>query len=246
VVKSKKIYDVKKADQVLGEEKIKDIVEKDWKTAELPSEEELEKTPTKSPMARNNVNSRKNLTQYRKDVPKETKEKIVKNLSYKSKRSDKDLKAFFDGSINDDLLVILQPMRVALVDEDEEEVFFGTIKLFVKDFPKGDLSSSDIDDISSLSLNRILELRLLKESKANPKRILDISSAIERFRKNSEKIKMALSSRRMDRVDTKNKGGFSIVDIAAEFDNIKRRELEEKVKIMNAEEEKFLLEKESK
>ena len=140
---------------------------------------------------------------------------------------------------------MLYPMRAALIDEEEEEVFFGTIKLFIKDFPKGDLGASDVDDIASLALNRILELRLLKESKAHPRRILDISSAIERFRKNSEKVKMSLSGRRMDRVDTKHKGGFSIVDIAVGFDDIRRKELEDKVRVMNEEEEQFLLNREN-
>lgn len=244
MAKKKDVYDIKNAKQALGDEKIEELVKKEWKTAELPSKEVLEAEGTKSPMARNNVNSRKNLVQYKKDVPEETKKKIINNLSYKSKRNSKDLAKFFEGSVSDELLGLLYPMRDALTDEEEEDIFFGTIKLFINDFPKGDLSSSDIDDISSLALNRVLELRLLKESKNHPKRILDISSAIERFRKNSEKIKMALSGRRMDRVDNKHKGGFSIVDIAAEFDNIRKRELEERVKNMDDEERRFLQDKE--
>jgi hypothetical protein len=237
---SKSIIDIKYADKALGEEKIKEIVEKEWKVAELPSEEELKAEVKKSPMSRNNPNSRKNLTQYRKDIPVETKEKIVSKLTFRSKRKEKDLKEFFGDIITQDMLNIFQPMRAALQDSDEEDVFFGTIKFFIKDFPKGELSASDLDDIANLALNRVLELRLLVEAKKNPKRVVDVSSSIEKFRKNSEKIKMGLASRRMDRVDTKNKTSFSIVDLAVAFDESRKKELEDRVKEMDEEELKFL------
>ena len=51
--------DIKSADKVLGKDKIDSIVEKDWKVAELPSEEELKNETLKNSKARNNINSRK-------------------------------------------------------------------------------------------------------------------------------------------------------------------------------------------
>ena len=238
------VIDVQYADKALGQEKIEEIVEKEWKTAELPPAEEIVEEKHPSSMARNNVNSRKNLIQYRKDKPKEVKEKVVKALRFRSKRPDKDLNDFFEGLLTDDLIHILVPMRDALESQEEEEVFFGIIKHFVRDFPRGELTASDVDDISTIALNRILELRLLKVSKNKPQNILDAGSTIEKLRKNSDKLKMNLASRRMDRVDTKNKQSFSIVDIAVAYDTKRRAELEDRVKLLDKEEAAFASKKE--
>lgn len=236
----KEIRDIKDAERALGEEKIEEIVSKEWKTAELPSEEELKKETHSSPKARNNPNSRANLVQYKKNKSKEVKEKIVKGLRFTSKRPNKDLKEYFGDLLPDAMLESLMGMREALEDGEEEEAFFSTVKQFVEDFPKNELSYSDLDDISNLALNRILELRILTLAKKSPKMILDAAQTIERFRKNSDKLKMNLASRRMDRVDTKNKQSFSIVDLAVAFDENKKQELEERGKVLKAKRDKFL------
>lgn len=239
MVAKKKVIDIKDAKTALGADKIEEIVSKEWKTAELPPDKAIEEEVHDSPKARSNVNSRKNLIQYKKDKPVEVKEAIVNNLKFKSTREDPKLDVLFEGVLSKEMVSILLPMRDALADEDEEEVFFGTIKFFVKDFPKDELSASDIDDIANLALNRILELRMLKAAKETPKRILDVAASIERFRKNSEKIKMGLASRRMDRVDTKNKSSFSIVDIANQFDENRRKALEDRVEKFRLEDAEF-------
>lgn len=238
--RAKPIYDVKDAGKALGDEKIEEIVEKEWKTADLPSEEDLNKEKHKSPKARNNSNSRANLVQYKKDKPKEVKEKIVKGLRFTSKRPDKDLQDFFGDMVSEEMVSTLVNMREALEDGEEEEVFFNTVKYFLADFPHGELSFSDLDDVSNLALNKILELRILKLAKKSPKMILDAAATIERFRKNSDKLKMNLASRRMDRIDTKNKQSFSIVDLAVAFDDKRKRELEEKEKELVEKRKKFL------
>jgi len=235
----KKIVDVKTADAALGEDKIEEIVNKDWKVASLPTEEELSGESSDSPMARNNPNSRANLVQYRKKS-KETKEKIVKGLKYKTIRPDFDLAAFFSGLLEEGVLGVLTHMREALSDGDEEELFFTIVKQFVSDFPSGELTASDLDDVANLALNRILELRLLKTAKKSPKMILDAAATIEKFRKNSEKLKMGLANRRSDRVDTKNKQSFSIVDVAVAYDSAKKKELQDKVEELAEAQRKFL------
>ena len=238
--KAKPIYDVKDAERALGDEKIEKIVDKEWKTADLPPEEALKKEKHKSPKARSNPNSRANLVQYRKDKPKEVKEKIVKGLRFTSKRPDKDLKSFFGDLLSEEMIGTLVNMREALEDGEEEEIFFSTIKQFLSDFPKGELSFSDLDDVSNLALNRVLELRILKLAKRSPKMVLDAAATIERFRKNSDKLKMNLASRRMDRIDTKNKQSFSIVDLAVAFDEKRKRELEDREKDLIAQRKKYL------
>jgi hypothetical protein len=241
----KPIVDIKDAEDVLGKEGIDKIVDKEWKVAELPSEEDIKKEEHESSMARNNVNSRKNLIQYKKNKPKETKEKIVKNLKYPSTRKERDLVKFFGDLIDENMLGIFEPVRAVLNGDEEDDLFFTTIKYYLSDFSKGDLTASDIDDIASLAINRILELRLLAQSKGKPKNILDCSTTIEKFRKNSDKIKMSLASRRVDRVDTRQKTGFSIVDIATAFDDEKRKELKQRVLDMELE-EKELADKKAK
>lgn len=240
---AKKVIDIKTAEKALGDEKIDDIVNKEWNTAPLPSEEELANEESSSPKARNNINSRKNLVQYRGDVSDDTKKKIVQNLRYKSTRRDMDLERFFGGTLIPELIAVLIPLRDALENADEEGVFFGIVKQFVSDFPKGELNTSDVDDIATLALNRILELRLLRASKDHPGRILDAAAAIERFRKHSDKIKMHLANRRMDRVDTKNKQSFSIVDLAASYDEQRRTDMEKRVADLLEEEKKFISKK---
>ena len=235
----KKIVDIKDAAAVLGEEGISEVVDKEWKTAPLPTEGELAKEKHPSPKARSNPNSRANLVQYNKDKSKETKEKIVRSLIFKSTRPDTDLIAFFDGLLEDVLIECLLPIREALQDAEEEKLFFGIVKQFVADFPRGELSASDVDDISNLALNRILELRLLKAAKKSPKMVMDAANTIEKFRKNSEKLKMNLASRRTDRVDTKNKQSFSIVDLAEAFDQKKRDSLEQRARELEEAQVKF-------
>jgi len=235
----KSVIDIKDAVEVLGEEGIEEILDKDWKTAELPSTEELNNESHDSPMARNNPNSRANLVQYNNNKSKETKQKIISGLKFKSKRPDLDLIAFFDGSLEEHHIELIVPMREALADEGEEKLFFGIVKQVVCDFPPGELSTLDVDDICNLALNKILELRLLKLAKKSPKMVLDAASSIERFRKNSEKLKMALAARRMDRVDTKNKQSYSIVDLAVAFNEDKKKRLEEKADSLKKAQDKF-------
>jgi len=231
--------DVKKAGDVLGDERIQEIVDKEWKTAELPTEEELAAETSDNPKARSNPNSRANLIQYRKDKPKEVKENIVRQLQFRSTRQSQDIQELFGDLVKDADLIFLESMRDILKDGDEESLFFGLVKQFLLDFPRDELSAADLDDITSLALNRILEFRLLKAAKTSDRAMLDAAGTIERLRKNSEKLKTGLASRRMDRVDTKNKQSFSIVDIAVAFDEGKRAKLEDRAKEMEDKKAEF-------
>lgn len=242
----KEIIDVKDAKATLGEDGIDAIIKKDWSVADLPSEEELAKESHKSKMARTNKNSRANLVQYRKDTSPETKKKIVSKLKYKTKRKPLDLRKFFGDLIDEGALVFLEPVREILRDSNEELFFMGLMKSFLGDFPKDELSASDFDDLISLCTNRIIEVRLLKIAKTSDKAALDAASAIERLRKNSDKIKTNLASRRTDRIDTKNKQSFSIVDIAVEFDDSRRKELEERAHVLEEGQKLFLAGKKPK
>jgi hypothetical protein len=225
------ITDIKDTKDILGEEKVSEILEKEWKTADLPTEDELANEKHESPMARTNVNSRKNLVQYRKNKPKEVKEKAIENLQTRRKRRNVDPFKFIKNIDNDKkpLLSSLLPNRKVLSNADEEEDFYTMINTYLADFDIEELNASDLDDIVNLALNRIIVDRLLQASSGKPSQILDTAASIERYKKQSRDLKQNLAARRTDRVDTKNKQGFSIVDLVFAYDDKRREEFDRRV-----------------
>ncbi len=114
--------------------------------------------------------------------------------------------------------------------EDAELVMYeGLIGIYLKDFDESQLTANDIDDIFSIAMNRVLEIRLLKASKGDSNMHIDASAAIEKLRKQTEKMKDNLAARRKDRIDPKKYSGFSIVDLAVAFDTEKKREAMERI-----------------
>ena len=112
-----------------------------------------------------------------------------------------------------------------IFEPDELEMFKGLSSIYLNDFDEEHLTANDMDDILSISMNKVLEMRLLKASKSQTDKQIDASAAIERLKKATEKLKENLAARRKDRIDPKKFGGFSIVDIAANFDLDKKKEL---------------------
>jgi len=127
-----------------------------------------------------------------------------------------------------------------IFDEDEERIYNSLVDVYLKDFDEGDLTSSDMDDIFSLAMNRVLEIRLLKDSKGDIDKQVDVSAAIEKLRKQSEKIKENLSSRRRDRINPNEFKGFSIVDLAVAYDEDRKHVLMAKVEDLKEEERRIL------
>ena len=129
-----------------------------------------------------------------------------------------------------------------IFEEDELKMYRELVKVYMADFDADDLTSSDMDDILDLAKNRVLEFRLLRETKGNPSKQLDVAATIEKLSKKNEKIKESLSFRRKDRINPNEFKGFSIVDLAVAFDQAKKMKLQEKVRKLK-EEEKEALEK---
>lgn len=124
--------------------------------------------------------------------------------------------------------------------EEEETIYNSLVDIYIKDFDEDELTSSDVDDIMTVAMNKVLEIRLLKTSKADPDRQMDISQSIERIRKQTEKIKDNLSARRKDRVDPNKYKGFSIVDLAVAFDDAKKFKMEKKARQLKKEQTEVL------
>ena len=108
--------------------------------------------------------------------------------------------------------------------EEEVIMFEGLVGIYLKDFDESQLTANDIDDIFSIAMNRVLEIRLLKASRGDPNMQIDASAAIEKLRKQTEKLKENLAARRRDRIDPKKYSGFSIVDLAVSYDMDKKKE----------------------
>lgn len=230
---SKNVKDIK---QKVGAEKVEEILDKEWNTADIPSDEELAQEKHASSKARSNKNSRANLMQYRKDKTPHAKKTALKNLRYTQIEEDIDPKDIFDDGVDYAVFESVMPARDVLYDRKEQEVYYNTLNLFLRDFDANDLTFSDIDDIITLSLNQVLIYRLMRASRDNPKLVLEISQSVEKFRRQSEKIKSGLASRRVDRIDVKHKKLFSIVDLAAAYDEKAEEDFRKRIEKLKKEE----------
>jgi hypothetical protein len=105
-----------------------------------------------------------------------------------------------------------------IFDDDELKLYGEYVEVYLADFDADELISSDLDDIMSLSMNKVLSFRLLKETKGDSDKQLDMAATIEKLDKRNEKLKENLSSRRRDRINPNELKGFSIVDLAVAYD----------------------------
>ena len=148
----------------LGKEKYEELLEKDWKKAKIPANYEKRRGRDGRKL---NVNSLKNLPQYRERTKKE-KEIALAQLRYKEKKEIEDPK---ESSVENPpesglLEKILKTIPLETIFEDEEaKVFKDLLRIYLKDFEEEELSALDIDDILSLAMNRVQEVRLLQYSK---------------------------------------------------------------------------------
>jgi len=117
----------------------------------------------------------------------------------------------------------------SIFNDEELKMFKGLMDIYLNDFDESQLSANDLDDIMLIATNRVLEIRLLQTMKGNPDMQIDGSATIERLRKQTDKLKENLATRRKDRVDPKKFSGISIVDLAVAFDQNKKDHLLSKV-----------------
>ena len=123
-----------------------------------------------------------------------------------------------------------------LFDETELPIYEALVDIYLKDFDNEDLSSGDMDDVMVLAMNRVMEIRLLRTSKGDATAQIDISATIEKLRKQNDKIKESLSSRRRDRIDPSRIKGMSIVDFAVAFEEDKKKQLQDRLEVSSVEE----------
>lgn len=138
-----------------------------------------------------------------------------------------------------ELLKNIIPIK-EMFTEAEVEIYESLVDIYLNDF-EDDLTANDVDDVMTLSMNKVLEIRLLKHGKDDTDIQIDISSALEKLRKETGKLKENLSSRRRDRIDPTKYKGFSIVDLAVAYEDNKKSELKERVSQQKKEKEFVLL-----
>lgn len=127
-----------------------------------------------------------------------------------------------------------------IFNPDEASLYHDLVDVYMNDFDKDELTSGDMDDIMDLAKNRVLEFRLLKTSKDDADRQVDISTALEKIRKANKVLKENLATRRKDRINPNEFKGFSIVDLAVAFDESKKQKLQEQIRKNRIEEKEAL------
>jgi len=126
-----------------------------------------------------------------------------------------------------------------LFNDEELKLYNSLVDIYMQDFEGTELTSMDIDDIMSLAMNKVFEVRLLRTSKDNPEQQMDITTSIERMKKQNEKIKENLLVRRKDRVSSNDIKGITIVDLAVAFDQKRKEALEKKARKLKQEEKEI-------
>ena len=124
--------------------------------------------------------------------------------------------------------------------DPEASIYRDFVEVYLADFEKEDLTAGDMDDIMDLAKNRVIEFRLLKTSRDDADRQVDISAALEKIRKENKVLKENLATRRKDRINPNELKGFSIVDLAVAFDEEKKIKLQKQIRKNRVEEEAIL------
>lgn len=174
-----------------------------------------------------NPRSRENLKQYKSVLDKKRTSKITKEIASEVK-------------ISEELLETIIPKK-DVFKSNEQERFTLYLKAYIKEYgTKGaELTISDLDDISQLCKNKILEDRLLKEAKTTDIGVADVMAAIDRLKKDNVKLKEQLASTRRDRVDPKAGQMVTVMDLLEEYSRGTRESLEKKMEKYSLEEEEF-------
>lgn len=128
----------------------------------------------------------------------------------------------------------------SIFNDEEAQMYDEFILAYISDFDEEELSSSDLDDITNLAMNKVLAYRLLQKSKDDINMQLDVANSLEKLDKRNEKLKESLSSRRRDRIDPNEFKGFSIVDLVSAYDQEQKDKHKLKLEKLKLEEEDVL------
>lgn len=197
---------------------------------------ELERLAEEDPKSKkwNNPNSRKNLRQYKKKEP----ELVTPEIIDDDDDVDGDVQAqeiVRGRKLSPDLVKKLIPKR-GVFTPTEKKRFTGIVVQYLSDFKNEEPTAADVDDIFEIAKNDILEMRLLQASKDDPQALVSVTQHLERLYKRKQTSKENLAARRSDRKDSRMGQDISIVDLVVGYDHQQKRNYEERVDALLAEE----------
>lgn len=175
----------------------------------------------------NNANSRKNLKQYQ--------EPIVPEILGEDGEDDKQAQEITVGrKLSPDLIKKLMPQR-GVFTAAEKKRFTGIVVQFLADFKNEEPTAADVDDIFEIAKSDVMEMRLLQATKNDPQGHIAVSQSLEKIYKRKQSAKENLSSRRVDRKDSRSDLDVTIVDLVVIHDRIEKSAQQAKVDALLAE-----------
>jgi len=255
------------AEEALPEKRVKEILDKKWKITELPTQEELNtraKRPKKKKkrkstkprkIARPNVNSLKNLLQYNELTDEQKKEKLSQLRYGKTAKVEETKKEQVKEQVGEDLppehylkrledrgypadfIKTIVPLHY--LETVEKQMYFKLVDAYIGDFLSDELTFSDIDSILELIFNRVMQMRLIKQSKGQTRATNENAKLMIDLGKQISTVKKDLSSTRSERLKRKGAGGFTILDLVAMTDESKQMKKIKKLEEMAKEDRKY-------
>ena len=181
----------------------------------------------------NNPNSRRNLAQYQATNPAIVPEVVGENYE----DEEADVAAIVVGrKISAHLIRKLMPQRGVLTGAEKKR-YIGVVQQFLSDFKNEEPTAADIDDIFEIAEADIMKSRLRKAAKDSPDALVNINQAVERIHKRKQTAKENLSTRRVDRKDSRSSQDINIVDLIVRYDLEQKKRDEERVAALFAEED---------
>jgi len=180
------------------------------------NEKELNDAAAKDPASKrhNNANSRKNLKQYQ--VP------VVPEILDSDGEDDAQAHEITVGrKLSPDLIKKLMPQR-GVFTAAEKKRFTGIVVQYLADFKNEEPTAADVDDIFEIAKSDVMEMRLLQATKNDPQAHIAVSQSLEKIYKRKQSAKENLSSRRVDRKDSRSDLDVTIVDLVVIHDRTEK------------------------
>jgi len=184
---------------------------------------------------RNKVNynpkSRNNLTQYTRPKTEAEKKKLLKSIAA-------------EAEIDLELLEVIVPTKKVFTDEEQKR-FLKLVKLHLTELTEqgAKVTTQDMQALASLCKNLVMEDRLLEDAKTkfkqDPTAIVNVMAAVDKLKKANEKLSESLATNRNIRVDPKRGSNITILDILEAYESETFGSAEERLAVLEAEEEEL-------
>lgn len=185
--------------------------------------------PKKVPKAYN-PKSRQNLRQYSEPKQKAEQAKMIRSITDE-----------VEIEIPAEMLEVIIPTKKVFSNEETKR-FLQLLKLHLKEISSDEqITFADIQNVAELCKNIIMEDRLLADaqskSKEDPTAIVNVMASIDKLKKRNQSLSESLATNRNVRIDPRQSGNVTILDIIEEYERKGAEELQRKLDAMKKEEE---------